>query len=656
MSRKIETQSVEFKSSWRDEFLKVICAFANTEGGVLFVGIDDNGKPVDIKNVPKLLDDIPNKIRNKLRIIPSVEVESKDGKEIIKVTIEAQREPISCDGKYYIRSGSSNFELSGSELVEFLLKKSGKGWDEVIVENAGFSDIDKDTVESFKKYAADRLPSIANENDDKLLLEKLNLTADGKLKRAAILLFGKNPQKFFPGAYLKIGKFLSPTDVITTDIVKGNLFEQLDRALDILRTKYLLSPITYEGIHRREILEYPYDALRESLLNALIHRNYSGSSNIQIRVYDERIVFMNEGKLPPEVPLEKLKTEHLSKPGNKLPAEVFDKAGFIESWGRGTLKILEECIRQGHPEPDFFEENNVFKVVLYKKKKQEMPVSKRQILLDLDFEPRDLVGQELRERYKVQAVIDTGGKGIIYKVFDNIEESVKAIKLFPPVYNFGEEAVERIKSEFKNIRMISHQNILQVCALDKDRGIYFILMEFIEGENLQQELERIQGGKLKENDALAIMNQAAAGLLEIHKKGILHRNVQLRNIMIEAGNIVKIINFGQSRQLKKSIKEINGDESLKTNTWAYLSSERISLLHLEEDEREDVWGFGVSLYRVLMGRIPFDSRRNILDPGFTPKIEGVTGKTKAVILKCLERDINKRYKNMEEVLADLKPG
>jgi ATP-dependent DNA helicase RecG len=177
---------------------------------------------------------------------------------------------------------------------------------------------------------------------------------------------------------------LTETDIQTTDIVEGNLFEQLESALEILRTKYLKSNISYEGIHRRDILEYPYDALREAIINALIHRDYLGTSNIQIRVYNDRLVIMNEGKLPPEVPVEKLKTEHLSIPRNTLLAKVFYFAGFIESWGRGTIKIVENCVKQGLPEPDFIEDSGVMKVIFYKDKfteefLQKMGINERQI-------------------------------------------------------------------------------------------------------------------------------------------------------------------------------------------------------------------------------------------------------------------------------------
>lgn len=194
----METQNIEYKLSWRDEFLKVIVAFANKDGGELIIGVDDNGNPIGVKKSKKLLEDIPNKIRNKLGIIPSVKIENVKGKDIIHIFIKPSSVSISHNGKYYIRSGSNSFELKGEELTNFLIEKSGKTWDEFMEEKAGFNDINLKTIDEFKKYAVDRIPSIVAEKDYQTILEKLNLQEDKKLKKAAILLFGKNPQRFYP--------------------------------------------------------------------------------------------------------------------------------------------------------------------------------------------------------------------------------------------------------------------------------------------------------------------------------------------------------------------------------------------------------------------------------------------------------------------------
>ncbi len=411
-----ESEEIEYKSNWDDNCLKVVSAFANTNGGNLIVGVDDNKNVIGILDIKKLLVDLPNKIKDKTGIIPAIETEKRNGKEIIKIKISPSSVPISYDGRYYIRSGSTTQQLQGQHLTDFLIKKSGRTWDEFIEEHFTLNDINFETVKEFKRKSFDRIPSIVKEDNIKLLFEKLHLIENKKLNRAAVLLFGKEPQNFYRQAVVKIGKFLTDTEIQFTDIIKGNLFEQLKNTLEILRSKYLISEIKYEGIHRRDILEYPYEALREAIINALIHRNYSSTSNIQIRVYSDKLIIMNEGKLPPEVPIEKLKTNHLSKPRNRLLAEIFYFAGFIEGWGRGTIKILDNCLQQGLPEPDFIEEYGVMEVIFYKDKWNEENLKK--------------IG--LNER-QIKAVMYVKEKGKItnkeYQKIANIKERLATIEL-----------------------------------------------------------------------------------------------------------------------------------------------------------------------------------------------------------------------------------
>ena len=224
----------------------------------------------------------------------------------------------------------------------FLAAKMGLTWESVVEEDFSLDDIDIETVERFKLLAKDRVPSIEQETDILALMKRLNLVVGG---RAAVVLFGKNVQKYVLQARIKIGKFLSETEVLTTDIIEGNLIQQ-----DILRTKYLLSYISYEGIHRREKLVYPYEALREALLNSIIHREYFVSSEIQIRIYDDKLVMGNEARLQ-DITVEDLSRPHPSRPHNKLIADVFYKAGFIESWGRGTQRIIDNCVAEGLSAP-----------------------------------------------------------------------------------------------------------------------------------------------------------------------------------------------------------------------------------------------------------------------------------------------------------------
>lgn len=191
-----EIQNVEFKSNWNDEFLKIIASFANANGGKLYIGVDDNGNVIGLKDLKNLLEILPNKIKNKLQIIAYVNMLKKGDKEYLEIDVKPSSFPVSYNGKFYIRSGSTTHELEGQELCNFLLEKSGRTWDELFEERASFEDIDLQTLEKFKNLSIDRIPSIIQEKDWKIILEKLKLVENGKIKRACILLFGKDPKSF----------------------------------------------------------------------------------------------------------------------------------------------------------------------------------------------------------------------------------------------------------------------------------------------------------------------------------------------------------------------------------------------------------------------------------------------------------------------------
>ncbi len=362
---KKETQKIEFKPNWRDEYLKVICAFANTDGGELILGVDDNGNPKGVRNPKKLLEELPNKINNKLGIIPSVTTDTKKGKEIIRIKILSSQLPISYGGKYYIRSGSTIQELKGSELSRFLLKRMGKTWDSLPC-MATLSDIKISTIEGFKNYAKNRISSISKLDSIEKIFSNLEITTSNRsLTNAATLLFGKKPQRFFVSAKARVGRFKSSIDIVDTTIITGNLFEQVEKAVESIK-KHLNVKFEIKGIQREDIWDYPIEAIREAVINALIHKDYSSPAEVQIRVYDDKIWIWNPGRLPPELSIEDLKKEHSSYPRNPLIANAFYLAGFIEKWGSGTKRIVDLCIHQGLPEPEYKEEQGGFSVWFYK--------------------------------------------------------------------------------------------------------------------------------------------------------------------------------------------------------------------------------------------------------------------------------------------------
>ena len=265
---------MEWKARWKDEYLEWICGFANAQGGCIYIGIDDNGNVSGLANAHKLLEDLPNKIRDALGIITDVNLHQKDGKEYIEISVPAYPIAISCKGIYYYRSGSTNQKLTGPELETFLLRRHGATWDNMPFPGFTMDDIDDEIVDRFKKLAAQKNrinADIFNEPKD-ILMEKLHLTNSGYLTNAAMLLFSKDPEKWLLGAYTKIGFFENDADLLYQDEIHGSLLEQVDKIIEVAHLKYMKAKITYKDMRRVEQYFVPYDALREALLNALCHK------------------------------------------------------------------------------------------------------------------------------------------------------------------------------------------------------------------------------------------------------------------------------------------------------------------------------------------------------------------------------------------------
>jgi ATP-dependent DNA helicase RecG len=351
-----ENQNIEWKESWKDEYLKWICGFANASGGKIIIGKNDLGKVVGLKGSKKLLEEIPNKTRDILGIIVDVNLHQTKEGDFIEIIVEDYPYPVNYKGQYHYRSGSTKQELKGAALDRFLLQKKGIRWDGVPVPKVTIDDLKNETFEIFRKKAikAQRIDDDVLNDDNENLLENLKLLEDKYLKRAAILLFHPNPDKFVTGAYIKIGYFESDDELKYQDEIQGNIFEQLEKTIDLLFTKYIKSSISYEGLNRVEKYEYPKDAVREALLNAVSHKDYSGGVPIQISVYPDKLIFWNEGQLPDDWTIEKLLEKHPSKPFNPDIANALFRSGYIESWGRGIRKMINECILFGIPKPKLF--------------------------------------------------------------------------------------------------------------------------------------------------------------------------------------------------------------------------------------------------------------------------------------------------------------
>ena len=350
-----EKQNVEFKESWRDEYLKWICGFANTQGGTLYIGVKDNGEVCGVENPKRLMEEIPNKARDVMGVFVEVNLLTENGLDYLEIKTEKYSFPVSYRGKFYRRCGATNQELKGAAMYRFLLRSQNLTWDKLPEPKMTMDKLNKDAIALFRKHArhGKRMSEEELQVSDEELVEKLKLvdTDADCLKKAGALLFSEDPEDYYTGAYIKIGFFQNNADLLYQDEVRGNLFKQVDDTVDLLRLKYMKALIRYEGLQR--IDEYPvaYTALREVILNAVIHKDYAVPYPTQISVYNDKLMIWNAGVLPENWTTETLLGKHTSEPYNPLVAKVFYRAGDIETWGRGMEKVIDACKENDFPSP-----------------------------------------------------------------------------------------------------------------------------------------------------------------------------------------------------------------------------------------------------------------------------------------------------------------
>jgi len=368
-----ESETVEFKRSWTKDCLKTLAALANTDGGTLLVGVDDVGRVVGWIGGDKDQQAIATRIANKLPIQPSLSVAEEEGQRILVVRAdEAHGMAVPYESRYYRRVGCTTQEVPPEQLGQFLLERTGQSWDALPCD-AAFDEIDEQAVHRFCRRAVNRLPNVSDDEPFTSVLQKLNLVSQGKLTNAAILLFGNHPQRRFISANVHMGRFKDSITILDDRMFEGTLFDQVDAVMQQFR-QYLQVRYDIAGevssnpdtpvVHRREIWDYPLDALLEAVVNALVHRTYFGTTeSVTIRVYDDRVLIRNPGGLPGGITVEQLKQEpHPTIPRNPLLANVFYYAELVEKWGSGTTRIVELCREQGVPEPIYRADPTSFEV------------------------------------------------------------------------------------------------------------------------------------------------------------------------------------------------------------------------------------------------------------------------------------------------------
>ncbi len=350
----MESLDTVWKESWKDELLKTICAFANTGGGTLTIGVDDEGRIVGIDDPDSLLRQMLETIRSKLGIIPFFRLDTAEVPFTITILVQKSPRMINLDGKFYIRSGGKTLLMPGLDLEAPMKVHPDNSWTDAPVPDVSVSQLSREAIQGFKKMGSDagRLSAEEADLDPAALLEKLGLLKDGMLTRAAILLFHPSPGKLLGPVSVKIGLF-EGSELLYQDEVCGPLIFTANRAIELIKTKYTIKPITYDGIIRIEHSPYPEPAIREALMNAIVHNEYSCHIPIQVKVTRESLTICNEGGLPIGWTVDTLKGQHSSHLRNPLLADAFYRAGLIGSAGRGIGEIMSQFEDRQEFEPVF---------------------------------------------------------------------------------------------------------------------------------------------------------------------------------------------------------------------------------------------------------------------------------------------------------------
>lgn len=368
-----ESKTLEFKSNLSSlgPILKTIIAFANTAGGTLIVGLAPNGELIGVDDVFKAEEKLANAIADSIHppVFPEIEIATLDGKNLLVVKVAHWRGPFylkksGIPNGVYIRLGSTSRPAGAELLAEMQRTVLHISFDEQPLRELSAQDLELDKAKIIFRQVGRNL------DEKKLLSLGILVKAGNKVVPSigGLILFGKQEvrQHCFPDARVSCARFRGDdkTEIIDRYEVEGSILDAVDAVPKfIMRNTRLSAEIS--DLRRQNIPEYPPIAIREVLINALAHCDYSiTGSRIQIAIFNNRLEVQSPGMLPFGFTLEDLKSG-VSRVRNRVIVRVFNELNLMEEWGSGYKRIVEACHAGGHLEPEWQELGATIRVTFY---------------------------------------------------------------------------------------------------------------------------------------------------------------------------------------------------------------------------------------------------------------------------------------------------
>ena len=368
-----ENKHTEYKSSFSDAVIETLVAFANTKGGSVWIGMDDNGKPINGFSIGKeTMAAWINEIKNKTQpsLFPDIEALELGGQTVVKIFMpEFPIKPVAFKGRYFKRLENSNHQLDLAEIAALHLKSFNSSWDNYASIDHSIESISLDKVNRFIEQS-NKLKDNPVQDDPLTVLYKFELLRNTDISNACHLLFA-NAEVFL--STIELGRFSAPTLIKDGLTLRADLFTEVEEVLSFIR-KHINKEFIISGqLQREERWQYPLNALREIIVNMIVHRDYTHYGDSSIKIYDDHIEFFNPGGLPEAISIEQLmQGNYTSQARNRKIAAMFKEAGLIEKYGSGIQRIQNNFLQYGLNVPAFENFQHGFKVTVFAKLPEEV--------------------------------------------------------------------------------------------------------------------------------------------------------------------------------------------------------------------------------------------------------------------------------------------